>query len=92
MDVSVPTELLNKLINLGGLKKTLHCDKCKDYTEHVSISISETAPKDKTFEKILGRFLDNFPGMPLMAGNPFACMKCKKVKLSGGLLSDVMRV
>ena len=86
MDVSIPKELLNKLINLGGIEKKLKCKSCNKFTDHISVSYSEGA--DSTFDSFAGRVFDLLPTNMLVWGNPYVCTKCGRIKCDGGLFSD----
>lgn len=85
--------ILSKLINLGGVRKFLYCDKCDKYTEHISIPLEEYLAKesegtDKTLDQLLG-VLNNFnPGSTLINGIPYICLKCETVEFHGGIFSD----
>jgi len=85
--ISVPMEIVNKLINIGGLQRKLQCLSCKEYTEHVQVSRAEG--KHRTFDQIAGRIIDLVPLLPLLPGNPFACTKCGRIRNEGGILSDI---
>ena len=86
MSVNIPTEFLNRLINLGGVKKSLRCDSCEEFTEHISVSWAEV--EKETFYQIIGRLSDMMPTQALLFGNPFACSKCGLVRHEGGFISD----
>ncbi len=86
---SLPLEIVNKLVNVGGLQKKLRCRKCKKYTEHVSVSYSVLAKEKELGWKVVGRIYDLLPSWPLVAGNTYVCSKCGEVRWEGGLLSDL---
>jgi hypothetical protein len=86
---SVPNEMLHRVLNLGGEEKSLYCSQCGEYTRHVTVSYAVT--KRPGFYKIVGRAMDYVPlAYTLTAGNPYACMKCKRLIYSGGLFSDFL--
>ena len=86
MTFSIPSELLYKLINVSGVKKSLRCQSCKSFTEHVSVSWAEG--ERKTFRQIVGRLSDMAPTQTILFGNPFACTQCGRVRHEGGVISD----
>ena len=88
VEAPLSTAIINKLINLGGLKRKLMCFKCKKMTTQVQVSYGEDVRS--TFGNILSRINDYNPFMPLTAGNPFACTVCGKVRWDGGILSGVL--
>lgn len=86
-EIQIPQEILNKILNIGGVKRDLYCSRCKKYTEHVQVSYADT---DSSLSiKIMGRFADIVPLMPTLSGNPFACKSCGKIRYEGGFLSDL---
>jgi hypothetical protein len=81
-------DLANNIVNLGGVERKLYCSKCKDYTDHISVSYAERHKPN--FGKILMRINDLNPLMTISAGNPYICLKCKRQRLEGGLISDII--
>ena len=94
-DFEIPNEVLNKIINLGGVEKLLYCDKCGQYIKHVSVSYSQMSAVRQTglrlADQVFGRIMDHVPfAMPLTYGNPYACTSCRRINFEGGLASDTI--
>lgn len=86
MAISISSELLYKFINVSGVKKSLLCVSCKNFTEHVSVSWAEG--EKGILSQIVGRLSDIAPTQTLLFGNPFACTVCGRVRHEGGLICD----
>jgi hypothetical protein len=88
---SIPTEILHKLINLGGLEKTMRCDWCNEYTKHISTTHVDTLGNNSPLGfKAISTLLDFLPMVGFIFGNPFVCLKCGKMKHRGGLFSIIV--
>jgi hypothetical protein len=85
---SVPPVVIEHLVNFTGIKRPLKCKRCKRYTEHVSVSYATT--ESSCFTMVFTRLLDYVPGVPIINGHPFACIKCGRIQSEGGLLSDLI--
>ncbi len=93
MNLNIPSEILHKFFNLGGLEKKLYCKRCSAYTNHVSVSYSAGITDSEShslIQKAIFRLLDFSPGGPLITGNLFACTVCETIRLDGGITSDVI--
>lgn len=88
-EIQIPQEILNKIVNVGGVKRELYCYRCEKYKEHVQVSYAQTTGAS-IGAKVMGRILDLIPGIPTIMGNAFACKSCGHVRSEGGLASDVI--
>ena len=88
MSIPLSKDVLNLLINLGGITKKLPCEKCNSFKDHVSVT--NAALNDDAILKILGRANDLNPLYTLTAGVPFVCISCGKGVMDGGLFSDAL--
>jgi hypothetical protein len=89
MELAVPSEILHKVFNFGGLTKTLKCSRCKQFTEHVSVSYAE--PERGGLDKAVKTCFDYIPGWPVLIGNLFACRRCNRLRYAGGIFSHTAR-
>jgi hypothetical protein len=83
------SKVSGKIMNVANSDRKLKCESCDAITEHASISYAElTKQCDSIMADIQGINGDLTLGMPLVIGNPYVCVKCKKVRLEGGVLSN----
>lgn len=80
-----------KIANAINSDKKLKCSNCNEITDHISISLADYMKADGVDD--LGSTLlglnDYNPSIPLIIGNTYACTKCQKVRLQGGILSNL---
>jgi hypothetical protein len=90
--MSISEEILKMLINGGGEKKELWCDKCNVFTTHISVSWATLKgnERDGTLLKIFERANDYNPASSLLNGKPYWCTKCGEERFHGGLISDLL--
>ena len=85
----LPKDILNRLVNLGGIEKTLKCRKCKKFKKHISVSYAEIV-EDNDLIKFFGRVSDLNPAANVGVGTPFVCDTCGNVLIEQGLFSDTL--
>lgn len=85
--IPITKEIFNRLVNTGGVKKTLKCRKCKDFKSHISVSNAEVYG-DHDLLKLLGRLNDVNPLSNVGLGTPYVCMSCRNMILDEGIASD----
>ena len=84
---NLPKDVINRLINLGGVEKKLLCLKTRKLTLHVSISWAEL--EHRSFFKALDRVgADLNPFFIFAMGSLYICEECNRVRADGGVLSD----
>jgi|688.fasta_scaffold1785045_1 hypothetical protein len=83
---NLPREVIDRLVNLGGVEKKLYCKQCNKFTPHISVSQGELYYS--LVGQIFGRVNDFNPASSLGVGNPYICQSCRAFRVEGGLLSD----
>jgi hypothetical protein len=85
-------KVAGKVMNAANTDCKLKCKSCDAITEHISVSFLELLQASGNDSNIV---LDTFlvtmeynPAFPLILGNPYACVKCKRVRYEGGTFSN----
>jgi hypothetical protein len=77
----VGKELLSRIVNRTGEHKDLYCQRCKGFTDHISISHARfkgdlfVSTPEKAFVWLTGKLNDVNPIANLL-GRPHKCSKC----------------
>ncbi len=85
---SIANGIGDKIFNKSGDHKDLYCEKCKEFTDHVSISHADSLKEDfkpnqttkKVTLEVIGKIGDINPLPNLLLGRPFKCSKCGETR------------
>ncbi len=87
-------KIAGKVVHAANSDRKLKCYGCNKITNHISISYADAFKAaydhdDNVFRDACGVVMDFLPlSGPLVAGNPYACSDCKKIRVEGGILSN----
>ncbi|MEI6368941.1 MAG: hypothetical protein WCO49_04400 [Nostocales cyanobacterium ELA608] len=89
-------KIAGKVANAANSDRKLKCYGCNKITNHISISYADYGKAnnhqtDNVWLQAGGVFMDFTPAVwPIMAGNPYACNDCQRLRFEGGVMSNDM--
>ena len=86
-------KIAGRVVHAANSDRKLKCYKCNEITNHISISYADAFKAangdENVFRDACGVLMDFLPlSGPLIAGNPYACCACNKIRVEGGIMSN----